>query len=70
MSPTLILLIALTLFAIDNKSFFDKTEKLKSQGYTWQYTGKEWWEDKGNNLAILIESPHGGKPRTYWKIGE
>jgi len=70
MTQILIIFTALTLFAVDNKPFFDRVEELKNQGYTWHYTGKELWEDKGNNPAILIANYKGLKPYTLWKIGE
>ena len=70
MTQILIIFTALTLFAVDNKPFFDRVEELKSQGYTWHYTGKELWEDKGNNPAILLSNYKGLKPYTLWKIGE
>jgi hypothetical protein len=66
----IILFTVLTVFAIDNKEFFDTVEDLKEEGYTWQYTGKEAWKDTGNNPALLIESYKGDKAFTYWKIGE
>ena len=69
MTQILILFTALTLFAIDNKPFFDRVEELKAQGYTWEYTGKELWHDKGNNPAILLSSYKGTKPFTLWRIG-
>jgi len=65
-----ILLLGWSVFATANADFFNKVDKLKEEGYTWQYTGKQYWEDTGDNPAILIESHKGTKPRYYWSIGE
>ena len=64
-----ILLLGWSVFATANADFFNKVDKLKEEGYTWQYTGKQYWEDTGDNPAILIESHKGTKPRYYWSIG-
>ena len=38
---TLFAIIFTSLFAIDNKEFFDTVEQNKKDGYTWQYVGKQ-----------------------------
>ena len=65
-----VLLLGWSVLATANADFFNKVDKLKEEGYTWEYTGKQYWEDTGDNPAILIESHKGTKPRYYWSIGE
>ena len=65
----LYILIGWSVFATANSDFFNRVDELKGQGHQWEYTGKQYWEDTGNNPAILIESHKGTKPRYYWKIG-
>tara|TARA_R100000781_G_C4053306_1_gene118426 strand:+ start:294 stop:521 length:228 start_codon:yes stop_codon:yes gene_type:complete len=64
------LLLGWSVFATANSDFLNRVEELKEQGYEWEYTGKEFWEDTGNNPAILLYSHKGTKPRYYWRIGE
>ena len=58
------------LGALLNGEVEKKVEELKEQGYEWEYTGKQYWEDTGDNPAILLYSHKGTKPRYYWRIGE
>ena len=61
------LLLGWSIVFAANSEFFNKVEELKEQGYEWEYTGKQYWNNEGP--AILIESHKGTKPRYYWKIG-
>lgn len=70
MEAILYILLGWSVFATGNSDFFNRVDELKQQGHQWEYTGKKYWEDTGDNPAILIESNKGTKPRYYWKIGE
>ena len=70
MDIILVLLFGWSVFATTNADFFNRVEELKQQGYTWKYTGRQRWYDTGDNPALVLENYNGGKPFTYWKIGE
>lgn len=59
------LLLFTTLFAIDNKVFFETVEQNQKDGMSWHYVGKS---DPDGQPAITVRNEQTGEESIYFKM--
>ena len=59
------LMLFTTLFAIDNKVFFETVEQNQKDGMSWHYVGKS---DPDGQPAITVRNEQTGEESIYFKM--
>ena len=60
-----ILIIMTTLFAVDNKEFFDQAVKEMKEGAEWHYVGPQALDPTAKSIPAQVE---GEEPYIVWKL--
>jgi len=64
---TIAVMLFTTLFAVDNKVFFETVEQNQKDGMSWHYVGKQ---SPDGHPAITVRNEATGEEFIYWKMKE